>query len=109
MTNPDQKPDQKSYSVAMQELKEIVDRLRQPKQDVDVDVLLGDVKTAKELIKLCQEKLGHADIEIKNVLKEIEVTREEEGEVSEETPAPEPYKAPFQTPVSDRQEEDIPF
>lgn len=56
-----------TYRQAMDELKRIVERLREA-EDVDVDELLRDVSRAKALIDFCGSRIHHADVQIQNVL-----------------------------------------
>ncbi len=61
---------EKTYSEAMQELQEIM--LRIENEELDVDVLMGEVKKAAVLIKYCKEKLQKTNVEIQQILDTIE-------------------------------------
>lgn len=60
----------KTYREAMDELQQIVMRLREA-DDVDVDELLRDVSRAKALIDFCGDKIRRADVQIQNVLRAL--------------------------------------
>ena len=61
---------EKTYSEAMQELQEIM--LRMEDEELDVDVLMDEVKKAAVLIKYCKEKLQKTNVEIQQILDTIE-------------------------------------
>lgn len=61
---------EQTYSEAMQELQEIM--LRIEKEDLDVDILMAEVKKATILIKYCKDKLQKTNIEIQQILDSIE-------------------------------------
>ena len=61
---------EQSYSEAMHELQEIMHRIEN--EDLDVDILLEEVKKAAALIKVCKEKLHKTNTEIQKVLDKIE-------------------------------------
>lgn len=58
------------YSVALEELSEIVDKI--DNEEVDVDELSENVKKALTLIKLCKTKLQKTEEEVQKVLKELD-------------------------------------
>ena len=60
---------EKTYGEAMQELQDIMARVES--DELDVDVLLDEVKKASQLIKFCKEKLHTTNDEIQKVLDKI--------------------------------------
>lgn len=56
------------YEEAMARLEDIVKRMESG--DMDIDSLCQELKTAKELISLCREKLLQTDAQIKEILDE---------------------------------------
>lgn len=61
---------EQTYSDAMQELQEIM--LRIENEELDVDILMTEVKKAAVLIKYCKEKLQKTNVEIQQILDTIE-------------------------------------
>jgi exodeoxyribonuclease VII small subunit len=61
---------EQTYGEAMQELQDIMYRIEN--EDLDVDVLLEDVKKAANLIKFCKDKLQKTNVEIQKILDKIE-------------------------------------
>ncbi|WP_108821590.1 exodeoxyribonuclease VII small subunit [Dysgonomonas sp. Marseille-P4361] len=61
---------EQSYGEAMQELQDIMSRIEN--EDLDVDVLLEEVKKAANLIKFCKDKLQKTNVEIQKILDKIE-------------------------------------
>jgi exodeoxyribonuclease VII small subunit len=55
-----------SYSSALAELKEIMDKIEN--NDVDIDDLSKLVKRANELTKFCEEKLKKVEQELENTI-----------------------------------------
>lgn len=56
------------YEEAVRRLEDIVDRMESG--DMDIDTLGEQLKTAKELMKLCKDKLTKADEEVRKILDE---------------------------------------
>lgn len=56
------------YDEAVRRLEDIVGKIE--KGDMDIDSLAGQLKTAKQLIKLCKDKLAKADEEVREILGE---------------------------------------
>ena len=56
------------YEEAVRRLEDIVGRMESG--DMDIDMLGEQLKTAKELMKLCKDKLTKADEEVKKILDE---------------------------------------
>ena len=56
------------YEQAVRELEEIVERMEN--DELDIDQLSEQLKRAKQLVKLCRDKLIKADEEIKKLLNE---------------------------------------
>lgn len=61
---------EQTYGEAMQELQHIMSRIED--EDLDVDVLLEEVKRAATLIKFCKDKLQKTNVEIQKILDKIE-------------------------------------
>lgn len=61
---------EKSYTEAVQELQEILDKLEAG--DMEVDVLTEEIKRASTLLKLCKDKLYKTDTEIKKILDNLD-------------------------------------
>lgn len=61
---------EQTYGEAMQELQDIMERIEN--EDLDVDILLEEVKKAANLIKFCKEKLYKTNDEIQKILDKIE-------------------------------------
>ena len=56
------------YEEAVAQLEEIVDKMEN--DELDIDQLSDQMKRAKELVKLCKDKLTKTDEEIKKLLSE---------------------------------------
>ena len=56
------------YEKAVSELEEIVDKME--RDELDIDQLSEQLKRAKDLVKLCKDKLTKTDEEIKKLLSE---------------------------------------
>lgn len=56
------------YEEAVAQLEEIVDKMEN--DELDIDQLSDQLKRAKELVKLCKDKLTKTDEEIKKLLSE---------------------------------------
>lgn len=56
------------YEEAVALLEEIVDKMEN--DELDIDQLSDQLKRAKELVKLCKDKLAKTDEEIKKLLSE---------------------------------------
>ena len=54
------------YEDAVRRLEDIVTRMEN--NELDIDTLSEQMKTAQQLIKLCKDKLRKTDAEIKNLL-----------------------------------------
>ena len=61
---------EQTYGEAMQELQNIMHRIEN--EELDVDVLMEEVKKAASLIKSCKEKLQKTNVEIQKILDKIE-------------------------------------
>lgn len=61
---------EQTYGEAMQQLQDIMYRIEN--DDLDVDILLDEVKKAANLIKFCKDKLQKTNIEIQQILDKIE-------------------------------------
>ena len=59
-----------SYRTSIEKLEKILQNIES--DEMDVDELSKQLKTASELIKLCKLKLRDAEEEIDNVLKDID-------------------------------------
>ena len=58
------------YEEALRELETIVEQMES--NDLDIDTLSQQLQRAKQLIKLCKERLAHTDKEIQQLLNEEE-------------------------------------
>lgn len=56
-----------SYNEAYEELRVILEDIRE--RNVDVDELAAKVKRARELINLCEERIKKAEMEIEGIVK----------------------------------------
>lgn len=54
------------YEDAMRQIEEIVEKLEN--NELDIDTMGEQLKTAQKLIKLCKDKLTKTDSEIKKIL-----------------------------------------
>ncbi|MCM8792564.1 MAG: exodeoxyribonuclease VII small subunit [Candidatus Omnitrophica bacterium] len=61
------------YNKAVEELEKILERIQSG--EVDVDDLAKEVKRATELIKLCKEKIEKTELEVKEVVKSLEIDK----------------------------------
>lgn len=61
---------EQTYGEAMQELQDIMFRIEN--DELEVDILLEEVKKAANLIKFCKEKLQKTNTEIQKILDKIE-------------------------------------
>lgn len=61
---------EQTYGEAMQELQNIMHRIEN--EELDVDILLEEVKKAATLIKFCKDKLQKTNVEIQKILDKIE-------------------------------------
>jgi exodeoxyribonuclease VII small subunit len=61
---------EQTYGEAMRELQDIMSRIEN--EDLDVDILLEEVKRAAMLIKFCKDKLQKTNVEIQKILDKIE-------------------------------------
>lgn len=59
-----------TYTEAIAELQNILDKLESG--DMDVDVLTEEIKRASALLKLCKDKLYKTDVEIKKILDNLD-------------------------------------
>ena len=56
------------YEEAVRQLEDIVRRMEN--DELDIDTLSEQLKTAQKLLKLCRDKLVHTDEEIKKILQD---------------------------------------
>lgn len=61
---------EQTYGEAMQELQQIMSRIEN--EELDIDILLEEVKKAANLIKFCKDKLQKTNVEIQKILDKIE-------------------------------------
>lgn len=61
---------EQTYGEAMQELQDTMYRIEN--DDLDVDILLEEVKKAASLIKFCKSKLQKTNVEIQKILDQID-------------------------------------
>ena len=56
------------YEEAVRQLEDIVRKMEN--DELDIDTLSEQLKTAQKLLKLCRDKLVHTDEEIKKILQD---------------------------------------
>ena len=56
-----------SYNQAYQELKEILDEIKE--RSIDVDQLSAKVKRARELILICEKRIKKVELEVESIIK----------------------------------------
>lgn len=61
-------PKEIKYDEAIRQLEDIVAKMES--NELDVDSLSQQLKTAQKLIKICKEKLSRADSDIKKILQD---------------------------------------
>lgn len=61
---------EQTYGDAMKQLQEVMSRIEN--DDLDVDILLEEVKKAAGLIRFCKDKLQKTNAEIQKILDDIE-------------------------------------
>lgn len=61
---------EQTYGDAMKQLQDVMHRIEN--DDLDVDVLLEEVKKAAGLIRFCKGKLQKTNVEIQKILDDIE-------------------------------------
>ena len=66
-------PKEMKYEEAVRQLEEIVAKMES--NELDVDSLSQQLKTAQKLIKLCKDKLSRADSDIKKILQDMPAGR----------------------------------
>ena len=59
-----------SFSVAMQELESILERI--DGDDVDIDQLATELRRATELLELCRGKIRKAEVEVNQIVQQLE-------------------------------------
>lgn len=57
------------YAEALAELEQILARLE--RDDVDVDVLAGDVSRAADLLKVCRDRLAATGVEVERLVADL--------------------------------------
>lgn len=62
------------YSKAVEKLDEIIAKIES--ESIDVDELSVKVKEAVELIKVCKTKIEKAELEVKKVVENLDITEE---------------------------------
>ena len=62
------------YSKAVEKLDEIIRKIES--DDIDVDELSLKVKEAVELVKMCKSKIEKAELELKKVVENLELEKE---------------------------------
>lgn len=60
----------KTYTEAINELENILEKIESG--DLDVDVLSEEIKKASTLLKFCKDKLYKTDAEIKNIFNNLD-------------------------------------
>ena len=64
------------YSKAIKKLEEIIVRIES--EEIDVDELSERVKEAVELIKVCKNKIEKAEMDVKQVVKDLDSETQKE-------------------------------
>ncbi|MCA9561965.1 MAG: exodeoxyribonuclease VII small subunit [Myxococcales bacterium] len=59
-----------SYSDAVRELEDILAKIEDA--EIDVDQLSDHVGRAAQLLKLCRQRIGRAEMQVRDVLKDME-------------------------------------
>ncbi len=59
-----------SFSVAMQELESILERI--DGDGIDIDQLAGELQRATELLELCRGKIRKAEVEVNQIVQQLE-------------------------------------
>lgn len=62
------------YSKAVEKLDEIIRKIES--EDIDVDELSLKVKEAVELVKMCKLKIEKAELEIKKVVENLDIEKD---------------------------------
>ncbi len=64
--------DSPSFSVAMQELESILERI--DGDGIDIDHLATELRRATELLELCRGKIRKADAEVSQIVQQLEAS-----------------------------------
>ena len=59
-----------SFSVAMQELESILERI--DTDGIDIDELASELRRATELLELCRGKIRKAEVEVNQIVDQLE-------------------------------------
>ena len=59
-----------SFSLAMQELESILERI--DGDEIDIDQLAGELQRATELLELCRGKIRKAEVEVHQIVQQLE-------------------------------------
>ncbi len=59
-----------SFSVAMQELESILERI--DSDGIDIDQLATELRRATELLELCRGKIRKAEVEVNQIVQQLE-------------------------------------
>ena len=59
-----------SFSVAMEELESILERI--DGDGIDIDQLAGELQRATELLELCRGKIRKAEVEVHQIVQQLE-------------------------------------
>lgn len=81
-----------TYTAAMKELEDIVDRVEQ--NELDIDDLTANLKRAQQLVKFCRERLLKTEEEVKGILASDDL-KADSGAAGREAPAAEAGDVPF--------------
>ena len=60
------------FSVAMQELESILERI--DSDGIDIDLLATELRRATELLEICRGKIRKADAEVSQIVKQLEAS-----------------------------------
>lgn len=61
-----------SFSVAMEELESILQRI--DSDGIDIDRLASELRRATELVELCRDKIRKAEVEVNQIVQQLEET-----------------------------------
>ncbi len=72
---PDSAAEPPSFSVAMQELESILERI--DSDGTDIDQLATELRRATELLELCRGKIRKAEVEVNQIVQQLEESSSE--------------------------------
>lgn len=72
-------PEEVSFSAALEELEEILERIEG--EEIDIDDLAAELRRTAQLLELCRGKLRKAEVEVTQIVQSLD--QETAGEVEE--------------------------